>query len=189
MELCVVPVKCFAIILSWSRCTKQAKCTFACLARMVFTHRKRMKDLLLLAHVVVRTSKTKISRLHLADYVKKLHQKACRTCSRIICPHSTNQIIDLQSCRCHCRRYLLNPLMEHVSSAEHDRLNWPSFQNRVVRLQQEQLPVRKNCEGLPGVLGNKGTLAKYRWEDEPIFREQWNKTLQIRGRKNRKQIN
>ena len=31
----------------------------------------------------------------------KLHQKACRTCSTIIFPHSTNQIIHL--CRCHCR--------------------------------------------------------------------------------------
>ena len=38
-------------------------------------------------------------------------------------------------------------------------------------------------EGLPGVLGNKGTLAKYRREHEPIFREQGNKTVQIRGRK------
>ena len=30
---------------------------------------------------------------HLADYVKKLHQKACCTCSTIIFSHSTNQII------------------------------------------------------------------------------------------------
>ena len=35
-----------------------------------------------------------------------------------------------------------------------------------------------NMEGLPGVLGNKGTR-----EHEPIFREQGNKTVQIRGRK------
>ena len=28
-------------------------------------------------------------------YVKNLHQKACRTCSTIIFPHSTNRIIDL----------------------------------------------------------------------------------------------
>ena len=38
-------------------------------------------------------------------------------------------------------------------------------------------------EGLPIVLGNKGTLAKYQREHEPIFREQGNKTVQIRGRK------
>ena len=38
-------------------------------------------------------------------------------------------------------------------------------------------------EGLPGVLGNKGTLAKYQRECEPIFREQGNETLQVGGRK------
>ena len=37
----------------------------------------------------------KISRRCLADYVKTLHQKACRTCSTIIFPHSANQIFDL----------------------------------------------------------------------------------------------
>ena len=50
-------------------------------------------------------------------------------------------------------------------------------------------------EGLPGVLGNKRTLAKYRREQgnigkmsketkehDPIFRQQGNKTWQIRGR-------
>ena len=51
-----------------------------------------MKDLLLRARVVVRTSNMKISRRRLADYVKRLHQKECRT---IIFLHSTNQIIDL----------------------------------------------------------------------------------------------
>ena len=51
---------------------------------MVFMQKQRMKDLLLRARVVVRTSNMKISRRHLADYVKKLHQKACRTCSTII---------------------------------------------------------------------------------------------------------
>ena len=35
----------------------------------------------------------KISRRRLADYVKTLPQKACRTCSKIIFLHSTNQII------------------------------------------------------------------------------------------------
>ena len=35
---------------------------------------------------------------------KKLHQNACRTCSTIIFPHSTNQIIDLQ-------RHFLNSLL------------------------------------------------------------------------------
>ena len=70
-----------------------------------------MKDLLLRAPVVVRTSNMKISRRRLADYVKTLHQKACRTCSTIIFLHSTNEIIDLWRCRWRCRRQILNSLM------------------------------------------------------------------------------
>ena len=50
----------------------------------------------------------KISRRRLADYVKKLHQKACRTCSTIIFHHSTNQIIDFWRCRWRCCRQILN---------------------------------------------------------------------------------
>ena len=41
---------------------------------------------------------------------QKLHQKACRTCSTIIFPHSTNQIIDLWRCLCRCRSHFLNSL-------------------------------------------------------------------------------
>ena len=37
----------------------------------------------------------KISRRRLADYLEKLQQKACGTCSTFIFPHSTNHIIDL----------------------------------------------------------------------------------------------
>jgi len=69
-----------------------------------------VKDLLLRASVVVRTSNMKISRRRLADYVKTLHQKACGTCSMIIFLHSTNQIIDLWRCRWRCRRQILNSL-------------------------------------------------------------------------------
>ena len=70
-----------------------------------------MKDLLLRAPVVVRTSNMKISpRRRLADYVKTLHQKACRTCSTIIFLHSTNEIIDLWRYRWRCRRQILNSL-------------------------------------------------------------------------------
>ena len=64
---------------------------------------------MLRARVFVRTSYTKISRRRLADYVKKLHQKACRTCSTIIFARSTNQIIDLGRCR--CRGHFLNSLV------------------------------------------------------------------------------
>ena len=37
------------------------------------------------------------------DYVKKLHESACRTCCTIIFPPPTNHIIDLLRCRCCCR--------------------------------------------------------------------------------------
>ena len=76
-----------------------------------------MKNLLLQAHVVVRTSNLKISRCCLADYVKTLHQKACRMCSTIIFLHSTNQIIDLWRCRCRCRcrRQILNSLFTNAT--------------------------------------------------------------------------
>ena len=53
--------------------------------------------------------KIKISRRLLADYVKRLHQKACCTCGTIIIPHSANQIID--SWRCRCCRHFLNSLI------------------------------------------------------------------------------
>ena len=43
---------------------------------------------------------------HLEDCVKNVHQKACRTCSKIIFSYSTNQIIDLWRCRCRCRSVL-----------------------------------------------------------------------------------
>ena len=69
---------------------------FACLARMVFMQRQIMKNLLLQAHVVVRTSKMKISCCRLADFVKNFHQKAYTT---IIFPRPTNQSIDLWGCR------------------------------------------------------------------------------------------
>jgi len=59
---------------------------------MVFMQRQIMKNLLLQAHVVVRTSKMKISRCQLADFVENFHQKACTT---IIFPCPTNQSIDL----------------------------------------------------------------------------------------------
>ena len=58
----------------------------------------------------------KISRRRLVDFVKTLHQKACRTCSTIIFPHSTNQIIDLWR----CRRQILNSLLFHKENT----LSW-----------------------------------------------------------------
>ena len=57
-----------------------------------------------------------ISRRLLADYVNKLHQKACRTCSTIIFPHSANQVIDLWRCRFHSGRRFFNPLTGVLAS-------------------------------------------------------------------------
>ena len=67
--------------------------------------------------VVVETSNLQISRHRLAGYVMKSHQKACRTCSKIIFSHSTNQIIDLLRCRCCCPRRFLNPRMTTAAVA------------------------------------------------------------------------
>jgi len=61
----------------------------------------------------------KFSRRLLADYVKTLHQKACRT---IIFLHSTNQIIDLWCCRWSFRRQILNSLLFHKLT--HESRNW-----------------------------------------------------------------
>jgi len=52
---------------------------FRLLTRTVIMKKQKMKDLLLQVRVVVRTSNMKISRRRLADCVKKLNQKACRT--------------------------------------------------------------------------------------------------------------
>ena len=60
-----------------------------------------------------------ISRCHLTDYVKILHQKACRTCSTIIFPHSANHIIDLQRCCCRCRRHFLRPWQTRTHCGHH----------------------------------------------------------------------
>ena len=58
------------------------------------------ENLLLRARVVVKTLKTENSTSSFGRLRQKLHQKACRTCSTIIFPHSTNHIIDLWRCCC-----------------------------------------------------------------------------------------
>ena len=58
-----------------------------------FHAKQRMKDLLLWARVVVRTSNMKIAACRQADCANNLHQNTCCTCSTIIFPNSTNQII------------------------------------------------------------------------------------------------
>ena len=80
--------------------------------------RPRIKDLLLQARVRHQNLKTKISYRHLADFIEKLHQKACQACSIIIFPHSAIQIIDLLRCRCHCCGHFLNSLFFAVQAAQ-----------------------------------------------------------------------
>ena len=52
----------------------------------VFMLRQKMRYLLLLANVDVRSSNMKIPRCRMADYVKEMYFNACRSCSTIILP-------------------------------------------------------------------------------------------------------
>ena len=70
----------------------------------------------------------KISRSRLADYVKALHQKACRTCSTVIFLHSTNQIVDLWRCRWLCRRQILNSRL--ASALMTAKTKWTSLNKK-----------------------------------------------------------
>ena len=57
---------------------------FRCLGKNGFHVKAENEDLPLQASVVVRTSKMKISRRRLTEYVRRLRQRACRACSTII---------------------------------------------------------------------------------------------------------
>ena len=71
-----------------------------------------MKDLLFCVHVAVKTLNLENSRRH---YFGRLRQiillKCVRTCSTIIFPHSSNQIIVFWRRRCCCRRPCLRSLI------------------------------------------------------------------------------
>ena len=54
---------------------------------------ERMKDLLLCVDVVNKTLNLEISRCHLTDYVKELSKNRQSSCSTLIFPHSTNQLL------------------------------------------------------------------------------------------------
>ena len=87
--------------------------------------------------------KFEISRRCLADYVKTLHQKACRTCSTIIFLHSTNQIIDLWRCRWRCRRQILKSLMKDLLLRAHVVVRIPNMKisrRHLGRLRQNIAP-------------------------------------------------
>ena len=57
---------------------------FLLLGTSGFHAKAKNEGLLVRDRVVVRTSYMKISRRYLTDYVKTLHQKACRTSSKIL---------------------------------------------------------------------------------------------------------
>ena len=86
---------------------QNGKVHFSCLAQilMVLMEKQRMKDNFTAAgsHCCLNLKKENC----LAHYVKKLHTIACHTCSMIIFPHWTNQIIDLWHCRGHCCGHFL----------------------------------------------------------------------------------
>ena len=60
----------------------------------------RTKDLRLYAQVVIKTLNVVISRCCFAEYGTDLFISACRTCSTLIFPHSTSQVLNLYPCRC-----------------------------------------------------------------------------------------
>ena len=96
-------VKCFAIFQCWSRSAKQSQLYFRLLGTNGF-HIKAENERFTASGSRSRQSlKYENSRRRLPDYVKTLHQKACRTCSTITFPHRTNQIIDMWRCRCRRR--------------------------------------------------------------------------------------
>ena len=60
---------------------------------------QRMRDLLLCVHFVVKTLRFGHFTLSFGKLRQELYWSACRTCSTIIFPHSTNQIIVFWRCR------------------------------------------------------------------------------------------
>ena len=73
-------------------------------------------------HVVVKTLNLEVSRCRcLSDDVKEYYWSACYTRSRIIFPHSANQIIAFSCCCCRCRCPCLNSLrFSGCNSYPHD---------------------------------------------------------------------
>ena len=65
----------------------------------------------------------KISIRHLGDYVKKLHQKVCRTYWTIVFPYSTNHIVDVRRYR-GGRRFFHSLMCQSARKAETCKLRW-----------------------------------------------------------------
>ena len=99
--------RCSAITPSWSPCTKSAKCTFACLARIaVFTQRQRMKR-----HTAksLRCPQDLKFENFTSSFGRLRQNIAPKSVPHVqhdyFVPHSTNQITDLW--RCHLPSLLL----------------------------------------------------------------------------------
>ena len=92
----------FAIILSCSHFTMFAKNATTGLFCAPLNQIQGIKDLRLYAQVVIKTINVVISRCCFAEDGTDLFISACRTCSSLIFPHSTNQILNLWHCRCRC---------------------------------------------------------------------------------------
>ena len=130
----------------WSMQNRRA---FLCLDWYKWFSRKRqrLKDLPSWARIVVKTSKMKVSRLRLADCVKNFHQKACRTCSTIIFPRSTNRIIDLWR-----RRRFVNSLLfvnvNNYGTRKHYPIKLEALFVRTGQPDWKLLPVRSPSDGV-----------------------------------------
>ena len=75
---------------------KYAKTRLVC---ALLNYIKGMKDLQLYAQVVFHNQNLVTLRCCFEEDVTELFQSSCRTCSTLIWPHSTNQILNLWRCR------------------------------------------------------------------------------------------
>ena len=64
---------------------------------------QRIRDLWIYAQIFIKTVNEVISRCCFAEDGTDLFISACRTCSTLIFPRSTNQILNLWRCRCRSR--------------------------------------------------------------------------------------
>ena len=92
----------FAIVPSCSHLTMLARNPTTGLVCAPLNQIPRTKDLPLYAEVVIKTVNVVILRCCFPEDGTDLFRSACLTCSTLIFPHWTNQVLNL--CRCRCRR-------------------------------------------------------------------------------------
>ena len=112
----------FAIIPCCSHFTMLTKNPATGLALSKSIH--RTKDFRLYAQVLIKTVNQVISRCCFVENGTDLSIRACRTCSTIIFPHSTNQILSLWRCRCRSRRWCSHSLLSDDTGGS--RTEWKS---------------------------------------------------------------